>query len=412
MGYKNMDYIRQMVEQLPIEQVIGAEINLPDHGAERKALCPFHNDHSIGSFGVNTRKNIWKCYSCGAGGVGAISFYKKLHGVIEEEAVLEIAVKHGIEIPNGEEIKARSAVRPKPSKITMAKPVGNQKLSPDALDAVYRTFIAAAGSLPEEMEKRLRDERKLSDGQMRDFFILPTYSKQFMKNFMIDLKKQGMEPEKVLAHTPGFYYNNFRDEWCFSKRNAGALGIIAHDECGRVNGIQLRRDTDDHKKRYIWFSTGFADEADGFSDGTSLGTIVDVVQGRKKKALFCTEGKFKALKLVEHFGYTALNMHGVSSWPANYVIRYAQTHGVKKIYLCYDSDFLSNEAVAKAAGKFVEALLKFDMTVEFIVWDSIYGKGIDDMLNAGHADKLQRLDGKWVLLNKITPFLMQKSSHK
>lgn len=409
MNSDSIQYIREQVEQLPIEQIIGAEIDLPQNGAERKALCPFHNDHSVGSFGVNVRKKIWKCYSCGVGGVGAVSFYKKLHGVTSEEAVLEIAAKHDIPVPNETEILSKISQRSVVQPTILPKQTGNQKLDADTLDTVYRTFISEAGPITDEMLTRLKTERKLSEDQLQDFFILPLYSRKFMEKFIRDLESKGLDAGQVLAHTPGFYYNNFRNEWCFSKRNAGALAIVAHDEQGRVNGIQIRRDTEDHKKRYIWFSTGFADEADGFSDGTSLGVIVDVVQGPKKKAIFCTEGKFKALKLVEHFGYTVLNMHGVTSWSASYIIRYVKANGVKKIYLCYDSDFLTNEAVAKAAEKFVEALLKFDLKVEFILWDPQYGKGIDDMLNAGYEDKLTRFEGKWVLMNKIAPFLMKKT---
>ena len=44
-----------------------------------QALCPFHNDHKLGSFTFNQNTGVWKCFSCGAGGSGAISFIMKVN---------------------------------------------------------------------------------------------------------------------------------------------------------------------------------------------------------------------------------------------------------------------------------------------------------------------------------------------
>ena len=35
-------------------------------GVRYKALCPFHEDKSLGSFIVYPKKNCYKCFSCGA----------------------------------------------------------------------------------------------------------------------------------------------------------------------------------------------------------------------------------------------------------------------------------------------------------------------------------------------------------
>ncbi|MBS0637343.1 MAG: hypothetical protein JSS12_07515 [Verrucomicrobia bacterium] len=37
-------------------------------------LCPFHNDHSAGSFKVNLENGAFACFSCGAKGGDIISF--------------------------------------------------------------------------------------------------------------------------------------------------------------------------------------------------------------------------------------------------------------------------------------------------------------------------------------------------
>lgn len=52
----------------PIELELRSRgVNLIGEGDERKALCPFHDDHNP-SFSVNVNTGLWRCYSCGIGG--------------------------------------------------------------------------------------------------------------------------------------------------------------------------------------------------------------------------------------------------------------------------------------------------------------------------------------------------------
>ena len=43
------------------------------------ALCPFHNDKSVGSFVFNPKTGVWKCFACGVSGQGVISLLMKSH---------------------------------------------------------------------------------------------------------------------------------------------------------------------------------------------------------------------------------------------------------------------------------------------------------------------------------------------
>ncbi len=56
-----------------IVDVIGDFITLHPRGVEYQGLCPFHADHTLGSFSVSPAKQCYKCFSCGAGG-DAIKF--------------------------------------------------------------------------------------------------------------------------------------------------------------------------------------------------------------------------------------------------------------------------------------------------------------------------------------------------
>ena len=56
------------IRELPIEKVISDYLTLKKTGAHSyKCNCPFHNENTP-SFAVDTTKNIFKCFGCGAGG--------------------------------------------------------------------------------------------------------------------------------------------------------------------------------------------------------------------------------------------------------------------------------------------------------------------------------------------------------
>ena len=60
------------------------EIN-PSNKMEWLYLCPFHDDHDVGSAMFNDVKNAYYCWSCGSGG-GIVDFVAKLEGCSFQEA--------------------------------------------------------------------------------------------------------------------------------------------------------------------------------------------------------------------------------------------------------------------------------------------------------------------------------------
>ena len=55
-------------------------------GVRYEALCPFHDDKSLGSFVVYPRGNCYKCFSCGAKG-GVIDFLMTREGLSYPDAI-------------------------------------------------------------------------------------------------------------------------------------------------------------------------------------------------------------------------------------------------------------------------------------------------------------------------------------
>ena len=77
--------------------MIAPSVKLLRAGREWKACCPFHNEKTP-SFTVNDDKGFYHCFGCGAHG-DAIRFLTDHRGMQFMDAVKELAVKAGIEVP-------------------------------------------------------------------------------------------------------------------------------------------------------------------------------------------------------------------------------------------------------------------------------------------------------------------------
>ncbi len=95
---KTIDDIRA----LPVEQVIEKFVQLKKAGIYLKACCPFpdHNEKTP-SFTVNTVKNSFTCFGCGAHG-DAIEFVMRHENLPFIEACQRIATDNGIVIEQTE----------------------------------------------------------------------------------------------------------------------------------------------------------------------------------------------------------------------------------------------------------------------------------------------------------------------
>jgi replicative DNA helicase len=73
----------------PIDRVIGQYVKLQRRGDELTGLCPFHDDHNIGSFFVDPNKDggVFNCFACGAAG-DVFAFIEKLENPGSFDAVV------------------------------------------------------------------------------------------------------------------------------------------------------------------------------------------------------------------------------------------------------------------------------------------------------------------------------------
>jgi len=86
----------QVQQATDLVRLIGEEVSLRPKGKEFVGLCPFHDDKKP-SMHVSPVKQIYKCFSCGAGG-DAFSFVMNYHKMTFPEALGYLAERAGIKL--------------------------------------------------------------------------------------------------------------------------------------------------------------------------------------------------------------------------------------------------------------------------------------------------------------------------
>ena len=98
--------IDKVLESAKIEEVIkdclgsygpDNKAGLKKVGVRYEALCPFHDDKSLGSFVVYPKGNCYKCFACGAKG-GVVDFLMKHEGLSYPDAIRWLGKKYNIDV--------------------------------------------------------------------------------------------------------------------------------------------------------------------------------------------------------------------------------------------------------------------------------------------------------------------------
>lgn len=92
-----MNFSDQLKSQLDIVKVVEDYVRLKKQGTRFVGLCPFHSEKRA-SFGVNPTLQIYKCFSCGAGG-DVFKFVMEHDHLTFPEALKSLAERFGIPIP-------------------------------------------------------------------------------------------------------------------------------------------------------------------------------------------------------------------------------------------------------------------------------------------------------------------------
>lgn len=405
--------IFKLAKSVDIKDVIEEYLPLKKQGSHYLGICPFHNDSNLGSFKVTPSKGIFKCWACEIEG-DSIDFVSKYCGISSREAAIKIAEDHRlITVSEAEMLKQGNASKlnltVKPRNVIEKENKLAIKASAEHLNMVYQAFTEATGmQLSHRFRQVLLNERHLNETELKDYFIFPSASdKNFLRRFNSEMIKQfgsinDAEFTQKLIGVPGFFVRP-TGEITFISSNKPCLGIVVRDRFKQISGIQLRvmGNIAPGEHRYRFMSSGFASggEHSYGAYGCGCGYIEDVLYPQQRKwcgAIAVTEGRFKATTLAK-LGFITVNMHSISNWkPAGEVtLELAEQYNARRFVLAYDQE--NNKATTQSAANLSEMLNSYP--VDFAVWDEKYGKGIDDVVNAGFLEKISRISAE-EFLNK------------
>lgn len=99
------DTISKIKEAANVVDVLDdCDVKLHKRGVNYVALCPFHDDKTLGSFMVSPKKNVYKCFSCGKSG-DSLRFLMEHEGMSFVEAVKWLGAKYSIEVEGVQDVK-------------------------------------------------------------------------------------------------------------------------------------------------------------------------------------------------------------------------------------------------------------------------------------------------------------------
>lgn len=426
---------RQLDENVSMTDVLKAK-GFKIIGEQRrhaKCLCPFHGDRSYGSFVVSNQKKVYKCFSCGEGGGSVHKLIYQLDQIEQNEksftqSIMDAAYQFGIVSPQDYEWFFKRKVSE--SSLESVKDYylsrkgeelthHEMERAPLVVRHQIYTILSEGAKLQNPSKKKvdfsllpehyefLLNEKHLTVQQIKrgDYFSMPNrYSWPW---FVRRLLEEGIVPPvenwkdadlSILKGVPGFM--QYRDTEKWTCNTVSGIGIALRNAEGYISGVQVRHDkVKTGSNRYRFYSSSFADELDEkYMNGVGAGSPIAVLYPDeiKSKALFITEGHIKANVLSNVFDAISVSVQGVNSWRGladELTAILKQGYYITHFFIAYDADMAYNIGVFKQAISMTNRLKEAFPTIQIMMvsWDVEYGKGIDDMLIAGHKEKLARL---------------------
>jgi hypothetical protein len=189
--------------------------------------------------------------------------------------------------------------------------------------------------------------------------------------------------ETVCARVPGLYVREQDQRRWWSLAGAPGLVIPVRRASGRMVALTVRSDDPEVPSRYSAISSA---KYHGPSPGSPI--HVPLTSSASTDVIRLTEGFLKADIATALSGLHTIGLPGVSMWPA--ALPFLQTLNRPIVRLAFDMDVSRNLQVALALRQAARTLQAEGFRVQLELWDEADGKGIDDLLSAGHAPTVLR----------------------
>ena len=271
---------------------------------------------------------------------------------------------------------------------TREESVAPEKADPDTLNEVYGALLDNL-SLNQGHRQDLH-RRGLSEAEIKRYRYrsLPPRGREGLAGALVER----FGPE-VCAMVPGLRANK-GDSGGWSLAGADGLLVPVRDTEGRIVALKARADDAGDGPKYTYVSSKKY-------GGPGPGALVHVPlsDGADEKTARLTEGELKADVATARTGVLTVSIPGVSSWrPALPVLR---ALGRGAVRLAFDADARRNENVAQALSDAFHALEEQGFEVALETWPIENGKGIDDLLQAGHKPNVVAGDAARVAVAEI-----------
>lgn len=134
-----------------IVAVVSDHVQLRKVGQSHKGLCPFHKEKSP-SFTVRADPAVFHCFGCGAGG-DVIEFVKMKEGLSFQDAVVSIARRFGVAIPESQEATPEDRLRRDLEPVMEAAAQFYEALLWSDEGRVAREYLERRGFAPKTLER-------------------------------------------------------------------------------------------------------------------------------------------------------------------------------------------------------------------------------------------------------------------
>lgn len=310
-----------------IVRVIGEHVQLRPKGREFVGLCPFHDDQKP-SMCVVPAKQIFHCFSCGAGG-DVFTFVKRYHKMEFREALEHLAERAGVTLTR------RRSEQEAGGGITRATLISASATAQTFFQGVLRR--EDIGQAARELIQR----RGMSEEVVETFGV--GASPDRWDGLLLTIQKHGLDPAPFVAagllkkrESGSGMYDGFRNRLIFP----------IHDQIGRVIAFGARRINDEEEPKYL-----NSPESTLFDKSSTLyGLHVAARSIQREHFAIVTEGYMDAI---------ACHQAGFSNAVATLGTALTRKHATvlkrlcDRVVLLFDSD----EAGLRAADRAVEILL-------------------------------------------------------
>jgi hypothetical protein len=218
-------------------------------------------------------------------------------------------------------------------------------------------------------------QRGLVDSEIhrRQYGTLPLKGRAALAKRMVDW--WGAD---VCAQVPGFYIAEQDGRRWWSLAGATGLLIPVRNRDDRIVALKVRADVPGCGPKYTTISSA---KHGGPSPGAQV--HVPLCGGVCGTTIRLSEGELKSDIATVLSGILTMSIPGVAMWRK--VLPVLQSFQAPQVLLAFDADWRTNPHVAHALGQAAFALVKAGYAVQVEDWDPGLGKGIDNLLAAGHT---------------------------